>query len=222
MKKTLVAMFAAMTLVASGYMAPVFAHGMNKSSNQSMYQDQERSDMGSGSISDLRSMNGSFEVSKLTGKEAKGLDGETVGTIKDFVIDPNGHVFALLSTADGGKTVVVPFESFSSIESDNLLSLNLSKDQLANAPEFNQSLLADRSWGDNIYRYYGIQPSFSDQGLSHQQYGTSGETSDQGMSQDQYGTSGQTSDQGMGQQGQTSQGSTSSYGDTTGDMGGGY
>jgi hypothetical protein len=60
--------------------------------------------MGSGSISGLRSMNGSVDVNKLMGKDVKGINGQTVGTIKDFEIAPNRHVFALLSdTHTGGS-----------------------------------------------------------------------------------------------------------------------
>ncbi len=107
---------------------------------------------------------GYYDVSQLMGKDVKGANGETMGSIRNFVISPNGHVFALVSSADTGKTVAVPFESFSSIGSDNTLSLNVARDQLANAPEFSQASFADRSWRQNVYRFFGVQPYWSNQG----------------------------------------------------------
>jgi hypothetical protein len=169
-----------------------------------MYQ----SGASSGSSTDMSRGSG-FEVSKMTGKEVMGMNGDKLGTIKDFVVDPNGHVFALISGGDmSGKTVAVPFEAFSfagmtGMDKDHF-SLNLSKDQLSNAPDFNQSALSDRTWSEGVYRHFGIQPRWSDQGMTG--YGTQGGSSQEKMST-QPGTS---QDQGFQGSGQGSMGGQSS------------
>ncbi len=105
------------------------------------------------------------EMSKWMGKEVKGVNGEDLGKIKDFVINPQGRIqFALLSTsAMGGKLVAVPFEALFPSPDGKDLALNISKDKLANAPEFRQDMVMDRTWSDSVYRYYGVQPRYSDQ-----------------------------------------------------------
>ncbi len=170
MKKTLVAIVAAMGLMAYGHVAPsAYANSMNRS-DTGMYQKQ----------SSMKS-SGSYDLKQLMGKDVNGIDGQKFGSIQDFVIDPTGHVFALISSSDlQGKKVAVPFEAFSSMGADRNLTLNLSKDQLAKAPSFDQAAMASTDWGQDIYRQYGLQPSWSasSQGTSSQsgtsrQYGTS-------------------------------------------------
>ncbi len=237
MKRMIVSILAATAIMASGSMVPS-AHGWGKdkakTSDSGMYQsgassgsstDMNRdramdkgktSDSGmvqggaySRSSTDMSQGSGSFEVSKMTGKEIMGMNGDKLGTIKDFVVDPNGHVFALISRDDmSGKTVAVPFEAFSftgmtGMDKDHF-SLNLSKDQLSNAPDFNQSALSDRTWSEGVYRHFGIQPRWSDQGMIG--YGTQGGSS-QGEMSTQPGAS---QDQGFQGSGQGSMGGQSS------------
>ncbi|HSR13753.1 MAG TPA: PRC-barrel domain-containing protein [Thermodesulfobacteriota bacterium] len=191
MKKMLVAALAAMSLVAVGTTG--HAH-MNKGDQQGMYQggmDQQQSQYQNGmdrqsmnqDFSDKLAQSGSFDVQKLLGQDVKGLDGQRVGTVKDFVIDPNGHIFALVSAQDmTGKTIAVPFEAFSNT-TDNALTLNISKDQLTSAPDFQQSL-ANRNWSQDTYSQFGIQPQWSDQ---NSQFGTQYQGQSSTGTQDQYG-----------------------------------
>ncbi len=206
MKSTIVSILAAMAIMASGTMVPsAFAAGMDKgkTSDTKMYDSGKYSS--SRSMDDMSQTSGSFKVSKMMGKEVRGMQGNKLGKIKDFVVDPNGHIFALLSRDDmSGKTVAIPFEAFSStgMEKDHL-SLNITKDQLAGAPEFSQNTLADRTWSEGVYRHFGIQPRWSDQGMTGQsgmsgsyQSGTyqgSQDQSLQGSGQDMSGMGGQSS-----------------------------
>ncbi len=68
----------------------------------------------------------------------------------------------------GAKKVLVPYEAFSHDASGHF-ALNLSPDQLAAAPRLEDqgSLLSDRSKTDQIYRYYGMQPRWSDSDFSN-------------------------------------------------------
>ncbi len=104
-----------------------------------------------------------MQISHLIGKKIVGSGGETLGTIRDLVIDPQGRVqFAVVAVSEG-KTVAVPFEALSPARDGQSFALNATRDQLANAPEFNRNVVLDRSYSDRVYRYFGVQPRWSDQ-----------------------------------------------------------
>ena len=103
---------------------------------------------------------GAYDFKEMKGKEVKDNQGNLVGAVNDIVRDANGHVFVVISDRDTGKNIAVPSEAFSSIGQGNTVDLNLSQNQLANAPEFDQASLSDSNWTQNLHRHYGIQPSF--------------------------------------------------------------
>jgi sporulation protein YlmC with PRC-barrel domain len=114
----------------------------------------------------------STEVSNLLGREVKNTKGENLGRIKDFVIGPHGRIeFALLSTGAvlgmGGKLIAVPFEalSYPGEGKDEHFSLDVSREQLAKAPEFKASEVVDRSWSERVYRFFGLEPRWSERGM---------------------------------------------------------
>lgn len=51
----------------------------------------------------------SLLVRDLLGKEIKGSDGETVGTIDDFVVVPGGRLVAAMVKTDDDTRIAVPF-----------------------------------------------------------------------------------------------------------------
>ncbi len=110
----------------------------------------------------------SYNLNELLLQEVKDVQGNTVGVINNFVLDPNRHVFAVVYDKSTGKTIAIPSETFSSVGQDNTLVLNLSKEQLASAPEFDRAFMANPAWGLDLYREYGIQPGFSDEGMTGQ------------------------------------------------------
>ncbi len=107
----------------------------------------------------MKSCGAAYDLRPFLDKDIAGTSGEKLGTVKDFVADPAGHVFAIIST-DTGKTVAVPFESFAT---QRVVSLDLNKEQLAGAPEFNMASVDKRDWSQDVYRQFGIQPSWSGQ-----------------------------------------------------------
>ena len=107
------------------------------------------------------------EVSKLLGASIKNLQGENLGTITDVVSGPEGRVtFVVLSywiSDDTQKRVAVPFGALSCEGKDCILDAN--KDALASAPTFlSEDDLAEPKLAGDIYRYFGLQPSWTEEG----------------------------------------------------------
>ena len=96
------------------------------------------------------------EVNDMLGREVMDANGNDLGTIKTLVADDFGRIdFAVLDT--GSKDVAVPFQALT-YDSMGHYTLNMTEAQLAEAPAFDQTYLADRTWPDQVYRYYGLTP----------------------------------------------------------------
>jgi len=113
-------------------------------------------------------MSKSGETSELLGTTVKNLQGEDLGTIADIVTGPEGRVaFVVLSywvSDDTQKWVAVPFGALSCEEQDCVLNAN--KDTLDSAPPFVlEDNLAEPKVADDIYRYFGVQPYWTEEGI---------------------------------------------------------
>jgi hypothetical protein len=106
-----------------------------------------------------------FALSDIKGSNVKNMQGEELGTLDDFVIDTDGRVgFAILSYGD--KLVAVPFDAITYDQSEKQLFVNMSKERIESAPEFDKKTDLSRStWSDDIYRYYGVQPYWGEERL---------------------------------------------------------
>jgi sporulation protein YlmC with PRC-barrel domain len=107
------------------------------------------------------------EVSELLGKGVKNPKGEDLGTITDLVAGPGGHIaFAVVSywiSSDTQMRVAVPFDALS-YEGQNCV-LNTSKETLGFAPTFVlEGELAEQKVAEDIYRYFGLQPYWTEEG----------------------------------------------------------
>ena len=140
----------------------------------------------------------SQDTSRWVGKEVKGSDGEDIGRIRDIVSDNQGQArFAVLSVK--GKHIAIPTEALSPGADGKKLTINMSKDQLKNAPEFTQNNLDAPSYKAQLYSFYGVQPSWSDPSGSPQT--TPGGSMGGGMSSPDrptYGTPGSSGSMGGG------------------------
>lgn len=111
------------------------------------------------------------DVSALIGKDVKDMQGEDLGEVKDFVRDQNGEIsLAVISHGGfmgvGGKDVAVPYSALSFNEGEDHFVLNVSKDQLAGAPEIRgDENLNDRAFAEEVYRYFGERPYWTDEGM---------------------------------------------------------
>ena len=96
------------------------------------------------------------ELNDMLGREVTDANGDHLGTIRTFVADDLGRIdFAVVST--GTKDIAVPFQALT-YDSMGHYTLNMTEQQLAEAPVFDQMHLADQTWPGTVYRYYGLTP----------------------------------------------------------------
>lgn len=129
-----------------------------------------------GEMKSMMDFHGSFKGNDLIGARVENREGENLGKISDLSVDPKtGRVdFAVLSHGGvlgiGDKFIAVPLSAFS-VKTDRNgkfdgLVLNMSKDKLAQAPNFDKDHWPNRTEAERTYRYFGQTP-----------YWTSGHTS---------------------------------------------
>ena len=108
-----------------------------------------------------------FEVSEMVDTQVKNQQGEYLGWIDDFVVDSQGRV-AFLVVAHSGflginkKTTAVPFASLAYNREKHLFVLDISKERLDAAPMFSIRDLYNEKWADEMYRYFGQQPYWTE------------------------------------------------------------
>ena len=104
--------------------------------------------------------------STLTGENVYNLKDESIGDIKDLMIDlDNSEVaYAVLSFGGfmgiGNKLFAIPLEAFQFSDKDDNIRLDVSKEKLENAPSFdkdNWPKTNDNKFVDSVYSHYGIQ-----------------------------------------------------------------
>ena len=115
----------------------------------------------------------SERLSQLMGTTVKNPQGETLGQLNDFVVDPaSGRIqFAIISLNDpsqGGKLTAVPWSLARMGAEPNSIVLNVDKQKLASAqtfdatswPDFNQA-----EWSQKTYSHFGVsEPSWKSMG----------------------------------------------------------
>jgi len=112
-----------------------------------------------------------IQTSKLVGRKVKSSEGKEVGIIKDVVIDRSTGCmsYTVLSTggagtgviSGGGKIVAVPWAVYSPTSNLSVLTVNVDRDKIYNAPAFEYARMdeyARPDYIDNIYSYYGVSP----------------------------------------------------------------
>jgi PRC-barrel domain len=107
---------------------------------------------------------GPERASQLMSATVKDQQGNAVGQINDFVINPaSGRIqFAVISLSDqSGKLAAVPWALIRSGSEPNSCTLNVSKQKLDSSQTFDASSWPDfsqPSTSQQIYSYYGVQP----------------------------------------------------------------
>jgi sporulation protein YlmC with PRC-barrel domain len=113
-----------------------------------------------------------YRGSKFIGADVENRQGQDLGDIADVVIDPRTGRVAYAVLAFGGflglgeKYFAVPFAALTPAPGDRpgdreRYILNIDQERLKNAPGFernNWPNMADRTWGERIYSYYGVPP----------------------------------------------------------------
>jgi sporulation protein YlmC with PRC-barrel domain len=113
-----------------------------------------------------------LKLSTLTGREVQNPQGAKIGKIEDVVIDAaSGQIaYAVLSFGGflglGESWVVMPWHSLQTMHRGQTFTLNMSEEQLKNAPKFDPNQwpdMEDLHWGDTIHAYYGQVPYWRQQ-----------------------------------------------------------
>src|SRR6266576_2756357 len=113
-----------------------------------------------------------IQTSKLVGRKVKSSEGKEIGVIKDVVIDSSNGCMAytVLSTggggtgviSGGGKIVAVPWAVYSRMSDLSVLTVNVDRDKIYNAPAFDYTRMDEYARPDymnNVYSYYGVSSS---------------------------------------------------------------
>jgi hypothetical protein len=102
----------------------------------------------------------------LIGNDVYNTANESLGTIKEFMIDMgSGRIsYAVLSYGGflgmGDRLFAVPWAAFKLDTANKRFTLNASKEQLKNAPGFdkdNWPAMADSTWVTNVHNFYGVK-----------------------------------------------------------------
>jgi len=111
------------------------------------------------------------ETSAFVGTDVKNMEGETLGTVKDFVWDSEGNPsFAIVS--HGGflgfyeKKVAIPYSALTYDKDRDYYTCAISKDRFASAPKIEgEAKLHDRSFAEEVYRYFGQQHYWTEESM---------------------------------------------------------
>ncbi len=151
-----------------------------------------------------------LSATSIEGTTVRNTDGEKIGEIKDLMINlQNGDVaYAVLSFGGflgfGEKLFAIPMESidFDGENEEAVLTHNVDKEQLENAPGFdkdNWPQHADNTFIDSVYSHYGYG-SYSDRNRNRSQHGDNDRNTGHGEFDEGIGRSEETSGrQGIGQ-----------------------
>lgn len=136
--------------VAAGMAAPAIAPVApppNPRTTESLEREHDRGDP------HLRS------AKEVTGYYIVAKDGE-IGHVEDFLLDPETWVLRYLEVDTrnwwpGRKTLVSPHAIKGIDYVEEVVHLDLTRDEIRNAPEYDPSKTIDRSYEDAYYGYYG-------------------------------------------------------------------
>jgi sporulation protein YlmC with PRC-barrel domain len=108
-----------------------------------------------------------LSANTMIGDDVVNMQGEDLGEIKELMIDlETGQVaYAVLSFGGvlglGDKLFAIPWSALTVDTENKNFVLSVSKEKLEDAPGFDKDNwpdMADRTWGAEIYTYYGYTP----------------------------------------------------------------
>jgi sporulation protein YlmC with PRC-barrel domain len=111
--------------------------------------------------------NSPVKASSIIGKSVVNPKGDSLGEIKEVVIDPRTGKVAYVvvslvrSFVMGEKLFAIPFTAFEYNVTKNEYVLDISKERLVAAPGFDPDhwpLMTDEKWHRDVYTYYGRPP----------------------------------------------------------------
>lgn len=100
----------------------------------------------------------------LLGNDVYNMDGESLGDIKEFMIEmASGRIaYAVLSFGGllgmGDKLFAVPWAALKLDTENKRFTMGVSKDALKDAPGFDKNRwpsMADKTWASDVHKFYG-------------------------------------------------------------------
>jgi sporulation protein YlmC with PRC-barrel domain len=107
------------------------------------------------------------KATAVIGTDIVNAKGDSLGEVKDVVIDPSTGRVAYAVVAFGGflsmgeKLFAVPFNALNYNDDKNEYVLNISKERLEKAPGFDPDhwpMMDDEKWNRDVYAYYQTTP----------------------------------------------------------------
>jgi sporulation protein YlmC with PRC-barrel domain len=166
-----VALFASSSLLVTSLMAA--DEGTSSSTSESSSTRGARSSVTFADTGSAEMSHKSERLSQLMGTTVKNAQGETMGQLNDFVVDPaSGRIqFAIISLSDpsqSGKLAAVPWSLARMGAEPNSIVLNVDKDKLASAQTFDATSWPDfdqTEWIQKTYSHFGVKaPSWKSMG----------------------------------------------------------
>ena len=171
----------AVSFLSSAFLAPVYADEVKEKQNEliekqhELNKKQEEVNQANKevSIEQAKEVNKSMQLvsraSKITGAKVKNTTGESLGDIKDLVIDPaNGQVvYAVVSFGGlmgmGDKLFAIPWRALNWTSPKDYYILDLDKDTLKKAPGFDKNHWPENSekWEEQreaLGQFYRVTP----------------------------------------------------------------
>jgi sporulation protein YlmC with PRC-barrel domain len=111
-----------------------------------------------------------ISASTLGGEDVKNAQGESLGHVKDIMIDTENSSVAYYVLSFGGvlglgdKLFAIPPEAMKLNTKDKCFILNIDKDRLKNSSGFDKDQWPDMAGSDfrsNLYKHYGITDRFA-------------------------------------------------------------
>ena len=111
--------------------------------------------------------NSPVKASSIIGTNVVNPKGDSLGDIKEIVIDPHSGRVAYAVVSFGGflsmgeKLFAIPFSAFVYNVEKNEYVLDVSKDRLETAPGFDADhwpSMSDEQWNRDVYKYYKRSP----------------------------------------------------------------
>jgi hypothetical protein len=108
-----------------------------------------------------------LKASNIIGSKVVNTERESLGNIKEMVIDPSTGKVAYAVVSFGGflgmgtKLFAIPFSAFAYTESENEYVLDVAKERLQEAPGFNADnwpSMSDEKWNRDMFSYYDRSP----------------------------------------------------------------
>ena len=104
---------------------------------------------------------------QIVGTSIRDSEGKKLGVVREIVLDSQGHVpFAIVAHGGywgiGAKLVAVPFKVLSFDQKENRFVFNSMKEKLESAPAFKDSDLGNRQWAEEVYRFFGQHPYWTE------------------------------------------------------------